>query len=320
MRASGGIPITGVVSGGNITKFQMEHIWVEAAIDFQPSRGAINRAADSWVALDASYKQYEYLQGLDVVAISGIDPSVIAESFANSGTVNTAEGWVSGLNSSILTDAQTQAQTALQSHIESMTDPTVGDVIGGRRIVAQEASVLPTSLPVKRLVTGARYATLPARLQNTYGLGFGIDMLGDVNLVASFAWARVNNHKLTLSFRPATAADEETLASLLPEGPITDPSQLPSSIPSYLISVVPEIALEGQVVGQGSAMRLGRISSLSFRLIRSVTARSLRLTTYQPGPTSAFPRSKGACRPRPCKRCKHESRRTRSFWNPPTLA
>lgn len=265
--SSGGIPITGVVTGGQITKVQMEHVWVEAAIDFQPSRGAVNRSADTWVALDPSYKQYEYLQGLDVVAISGLDPEALAQSFVQSSTSNTAEGWVSGLNSALLADAQTQAQMALQAHIENnMTNPTVGDVIGGRRIVAQTASVLPTSLSVRRLITGARYATLPARLQNTYGLGFGIDILGDVNLVASFPWTRVNNHKLTLSFRPATAADEQTLASLLPAGSLTDPSQMPSSIPSYLISVVPEIALDGQVVGQGSAMRLGEDLDLIFEV------------------------------------------------------
>ncbi len=41
---SGGIPITTITSGGQITKIRLEHIWVEAAIDFQPSRGAINNA------------------------------------------------------------------------------------------------------------------------------------------------------------------------------------------------------------------------------------------------------------------------------------
>ncbi len=45
-----------------------EHVWVEAAIDFYPSRGAVNKSADSWVALDGSFKQYEDLQGLDVIA------------------------------------------------------------------------------------------------------------------------------------------------------------------------------------------------------------------------------------------------------------
>lgn len=255
------------MTGGRITKVQMEHVWVEAAIDFQPSRGTVNRSADTWAALDPSYKQYEYLQGLDAFAVSGLDPNVLAESFANSGTVNTAEGWVSGFNPAILANSQVQTYTALRAHIENnMADATALDVIGGRRVVEVERTVLPTSLPARKLLTGARYATLPPALQNHYGLGLGIDLLGDVNLVATSPWARVNNHKLTLSFRPATAADEETLASLIPEAPLTDPSQLPYSIPSYLIYVVPEITLEDQVVARGSVMRLGEDLELVFQV------------------------------------------------------
>ena len=134
--ASGGIPVTTVVSGGKITKVQLEHIWVEAAIDFYPSRGAVNKSADSWVQLDPSFKQYQDLPGLDVIAISGLDPSALAQSFASSGTVNQTEGWVQNLNPTVLQTAQTQAQTALQTYItNNLPNATVGDVIGGRKII-----------------------------------------------------------------------------------------------------------------------------------------------------------------------------------------
>lgn len=45
--ANGGIPLTTMTSGGVISKIRIEHVWVEAAIDFHPSRGANNKAADS---------------------------------------------------------------------------------------------------------------------------------------------------------------------------------------------------------------------------------------------------------------------------------
>ncbi len=265
--SSGGIPITSIISGGKITKVQMEHVWVEAAIDFQPSRGAINRSADSWVQLDPSFKQYEFLQGLDVLAISGVDPNMLVQSFASSGTVNETEGWAQNLSATVLQNAQTQAQTALERHIDTnLPNPTVGDVFGGHRIVEATSAVLPTNLPYRNLITGARYAKIPAGLQNSYGLGFGVDILGDLNLVASFPLAKINNHKLTLSFTPATAADEQTLASLLPSGQVTDPSQLPGNIPSYLILVIPQIAVEGHVVAQGGPMRLGEDLELVFQV------------------------------------------------------
>lgn len=257
--SSGGIPVTTIVSGGRITKVQLEHVWVEAAIDFQPSRGAINRSADSWVQLDPSYKQYQDLPGLDVVQIAGIDPAALAQSFSSSGTINTTEGWVQNLNPTGLQNAQTQAQTAVQTYIQNnLTNPTVGDVIGGRKIIMQTTSVLPAALPYRSLLIGARYGNLPAALQHTMTFAFGLDPIGEPINPVTFPWSRLNNHKVTLSFKPATVADEQTLASLLPPGPITDPSQLPSSIPSYLISVIPELAVDGQVVSQGGPMRLGQ--------------------------------------------------------------
>jgi hypothetical protein len=54
----------------------------------------------------------------------------------------------------------------------------------------------------------------------------------------------------------------------LPQGEITDLSQLPQSIPSYLIKVIPELKLNGQTVKAGSAMRLGEdlplVTAVSF--------------------------------------------------------
>jgi len=256
--SSGGIPITAIVSGGRVTKVRLEHVWVEAAIDFEPSRGAINKAADSWASLDPSYKLYEDLPGLDVVQIAGIDPAALAQSFAASGTVNEQEGWVQNLNLAILQNAQAQAQSALETHIrDNLTNPTVGDVIGGRKIIAQDTTVLPAGQPYRSLIVGNRYGTLPTGLQHRMTFGFGVDPIGEPVNPVTFPWSRLNNHKVTLSFRPATSADEQALASLLPVGQITDPSQVPSSIPSYLIAVIPEIIIDGQVMGQGYAMRLG---------------------------------------------------------------
>ncbi len=248
----GGIPTTSVTSGGKITKMRLEHVWVEAAIDFEPSRGAKNRAADSWVAMDPSYKQYDYLQGLDVIAIAGINPEQLAQSFTDSGTVNEAESWVTGFDPTVLEGAQSQAQQALESYIQNnLTDPTVGEVIGGRKTIVKEYPVLPSGLPYKRLVTGARYGNLPDNLRHRMRLAFETDILGDLISPITYPWAQLNNKRLTLSFKPATQADEDALQALLPEGEITDISQLPSSIPAYLISVIPELKLDGQTIKSG---------------------------------------------------------------------
>jgi hypothetical protein len=78
----------------------------------------------------------------------------------------------------------------------------------------------------------------------------------------------LNNHKVTLSFRPATQSDEQTLASFYPSGEVSDISQFPTTIPSYLINVVPEIAVDGTVTMTSAAMPLGENVTLVFQLKR----------------------------------------------------
>ena len=51
-----GIPNSAVVSAGAIKFIRMEHIWVDAWVDFYPSRAARHRKGDSWAPLDASFK------------------------------------------------------------------------------------------------------------------------------------------------------------------------------------------------------------------------------------------------------------------------
>lgn len=256
--STGGIPITTIISGGQISKIRLEHIWVEAAIDYFPSRGAKNKDADSWVALDSSYKQYDYKKGLDVVQISGIDAEQLAQSFIDSGTVNETESWVTGFDATVLQTVQTEAQQKLETYVKNnMTDPTVGDVIGGRKTIIKEYPMLPSSLPNIIKVSGSHYDKLPSQLQQTITWAFNKDILGYLIDPVSYPFAKVNNQKITLSFKPATEVDEQALLSLLPEGEITDISQLPSTIPSYLINVLPELKLNGQVIKTGSAMPLG---------------------------------------------------------------
>jgi transglutaminase-like putative cysteine protease len=45
----GGIPNTALVQSGVIIAVKLEHVWVEAWVDFVPSRGAVHREGDTWV-------------------------------------------------------------------------------------------------------------------------------------------------------------------------------------------------------------------------------------------------------------------------------
>ena len=257
--SSAGIPLTlqttNYADGTSVKTMRLEHIWVEAATDFQPSRGAVNQDADTWVQLDPSFKQYEYQEGLDVVAISGLDMDQLAQDFVDSGTVNEAEGWATGFDPSILQNAQTQAQEKLEAHIATLDNPTVGDVIGGKKTIIKEYPALPSSLPNRIVVVGTRYDKLPSALQQTIEFAFARDILGDIIDPITFPFAKLNNEKVNLSFKPATQADEDALAALIPDN-ISDVNQLPTSLSSS-IRVIPELKVNGEVVKTGASMGLG---------------------------------------------------------------
>lgn len=262
--ASGGIPLTGLIQGGRIAQVRLEHVWVEAAVDFLPSRGAVMVEADTWLPLDASFKQHEFLSGLDVPLITGFDGDALLQDLLATGTVNEAEGWVQGLDPAGLVAAQEAAEASLAAFVEQLEDPTVGDIIGGRKMILRESPVLPSGLPYQRAVEGARYAALPGSLQPRIAFGLGVDVLGQPIHQASFPWASLNNRKVTLSFRPATEDDQAVLEALLPEGDISDLSQLPTSIPAYLIHVVPELKVEGETQLSGAPMPLGEELAFSY--------------------------------------------------------
>ena len=257
--SAGGIPITAIVSGGQITQVRMEHVWVEAAVDFTPSRGAVNRSANHWVALDASYKQVQVVQGIDPVKIAGIDPTQLSNSYLATGTVNQAQNWASGLDPTVVNTAQAQVQSALQNYVQtSPPNATIGDLLGARKIIPVTTPVLPVSLPNTLVAVGARYASLPATLEQQITFAFGVDTDGSPLNPITLPWAQLNNQEVILSFRPATQADEDALAALLPSGTVTDASQWPTSIPGYLIQVIPELKVNGSLVMSGSAMSLGQ--------------------------------------------------------------
>jgi len=251
LASSGGIPVVGLLSGRQTTAVQMEHVWVEAAIDYEPSRGARHIEPDSWVAIDPSFKQYQFLEGLDPIEIAGLDPEQLAEDFVASGTVNEDESWVTGFDPQILEDAQNDMQTALEQFIEdNLADPTVGDVIGGRKAIVQDFPVVPAALPYTVRVAGARFAEVPEGLQQSIILAFGISHSGFPIDPITIPWAQVNNHKLTVSFTAATQADEQALADLIPADAASI-DDLPTTL-SGAIQVIPELKLDGQTIHTGS--------------------------------------------------------------------
>lgn len=259
----GGIPSIGLVSGGKVAAVNLEHIWVEAYVDYVPSRGALNKTPDTWVPLDASIKQYTYTQGMDIKSKVPLDANALLTQAQQGATVNTAEGWVQNLNQTNIQSALTNYQSQVQNYVNAQnTTATVGDVLGTKTIVQSNPALLAGVLPYKTVATGSRFAQLPDNLRWKYRTALHFNATSYASGGGGMASLSQNTvslagKKITLSFIPATQADTDLISSYLPkphaDGSPIQPSELPTSLPGYLLNLKAEIRVDGQLVSQSTS-------------------------------------------------------------------
>ncbi|GKS93334.1 transglutaminase [Acidovorax sp. SUPP2825] len=264
----GGIAARGSVQGGTVQSIRFEHAWVQAYVNWAPGRGAKNATAsqhnhpngalNAWVALDASVKQYSYAAGMDLQTAVPLDAQALLNAAQSGATVNEQEGWVQNLNQAAIQRQLDTYQSRLKTHIDTQKpNATVGDVIGRKIIPQTMHSVLSGVTPLAIIQTGQQSTAVPAGLQHqfTYRLSDG---WGNELLSYTAPTSRLGGKRLTLSYVPADQATSDLIASYLPkpnaDGSPIRPDQLPSSLPGYLVKLKPQMALDGQVVAQGTGV------------------------------------------------------------------
>jgi transglutaminase-like putative cysteine protease len=261
----GGIPNIAVVTGGQINHIRMEHVWVEAWVDYMPSRAARHKVGDTWIALDASFKQYKFTEGEDIENNVPFDAEGLIAQIEASATVS-EEGWVQGVNQADVEAAINNYQQQIEDYITNQNpDATVGDVLGTQKVIIQAFQQLPAGLPYELIARTYNYSRLPDTLRHKFRYTLGTEFYGmeDSRLITfEQSLPELAGKKLAVSFKPASQADEDLINSYLPEpDPATgeiDPSQIPSSLPGYLINLTAELTQNGTVIHSGAAGTMGR--------------------------------------------------------------
>ena len=271
--ASAKIPTKGMTVGGKIEYARIEHVYVEAWIDYIPSRGARHKVGDMWIPLDASYKQYNYTQGIDIKSAVPFDAQSFINQIQSTATINETEGYVTNVNSSYIHQTMTDYQTQVQNYIsQNYPNATVGDVLGKKEIVKKEYPYLLGTLPYRLIVKGAAYSSIPDSMRHKLNFNVVKDMYDEIigtpiNITKSLP--ELAGKKITLSYSPATSADEAVINSYLPkphaDGTPIQPSELPSSLPAYLINLKPELRVDGVVVATGTPVGMGNTET--FKMI-----------------------------------------------------
>ena len=266
----GGVQTTALMSGGQAKALRIQHTWVEALIQYHPGRGARHTPGqsqpDTWVPLDASYKQYTFKTGMDLQTAVPLDAQALLSAAQQGADTNPTEGWVRNLNTTALQSQLSNYQARLKTYIDSQNagQSTVGDVLGARQATIDPLPYLAGTLPYSIKTRSQTHSDLPASSKAQFKYEIYADARsaawGDSPLLSwKTPTAAIAGKKITLAWVAASTADEAAIAALIPKpapGQQLDPSQLPSGLSSS-INLKPQISVDGTVVATGPGMRAG---------------------------------------------------------------
>lgn len=231
--AASGKAVTVVLRSGRPVALMFEQVWVEAYV----SEGG----GKAWKALDASYKLHTIRPGRNLPAEAGLTGQALRDALAATADADPSTRTVRTVDlerfDGVLADRRTQLVSWLEAEAPGVT---LTEAIGGRTIVTESITTLPTRPPYRGRGSTTRFDQIPAAAKQqirfqTYGLDATLN-------VADIAARRV-----TLGFVPATATDAAAIAAA---GGITQVR--PASV-----NLKAQLRLDGAVVAEGAAAPVG---------------------------------------------------------------
>lgn len=241
MLATQGVPIRIATSGGTIKTVQIEHVWVSAWIDYNPSRGAVHKQGDTWISLDPSFKQYTAQKGMDMYSLMAFN----AEQFLASYIRDPRD----------VTAYQEYGKRLVDFVYTNLPDATIEDVFGAssvsqsRSIIKKEYPYLLGTLPYKVIVKAGQFSEIPSLYRYSISIQFeGDELEGTTSLGYTGLLSTLSDKRITISYEPATTIDESLVAQY---GGKT------LAVPSYLLNVKPVLKINGVTVASGAAIGLG---------------------------------------------------------------
>jgi len=250
----GGIPNVGLLRGSSLTHIRLEHVWVEAFIDYVPSRGAVQRQGDTWVPMDASFKLHDFTPASRLLTDVPFDMSALSDQLVASGAYDPTLNRIANVDQDLLFPAFESWQAQFDAYLAANHVPRTPDgVLGGQATIQKTSTVFAGSLPYTVLARGPGQGVLPPALRHYVTLrGFASPfdrILDSASFTYRVSLPQLNSRRLELRFDPATPAD----AAILDQARRTNAA----SLPAYLINVSPVVTLDGAVVATGPSARMG---------------------------------------------------------------
>ncbi|MCW5258818.1 transglutaminase family protein [Verminephrobacter eiseniae] len=272
----GGIAATGLARGGAIERIRMEHVWVQAYVNWSPGRGHRQGGAaasppirtpdahlqhvnpnahlNAWVPLDASYKQYRYTSGLDIRSQVPQDASALLSTARHDdSTIDTAQGWVRRLNHAGIRAQLDAYQDRALAYIQAQKpNASLADVFGHKRIIAWAPDVLAGATPYAVVLQGPQTTVVPDALR--WAITFKLyasanDKADGAPLLSqSVLFSDIGSRRITAEGVAASSADQALIGQYAANA---------TALPLYLIRQKTRLKLDDRVLAESGPQRMG---------------------------------------------------------------
>lgn len=244
--AQGNIPHLAMYRGTTLEAVRLEHVWVSAWLNYTPGQGVGEGAAETWVPMDASFKQYTYTQGLDVAEVMGLEPDQYFDDYFQDTEFNTEEQYVlNPVDATFQADVQA-AFERLNNHMNTQfEEPKLSDLMPSRTLQDLEIELLSAGLPYTHIATSGSFSKVPDHLRHKFRIDMH-DQEGNQLFSMMRNTLELVDQEIAIDGPLATEDDLIMFDRLLPESGVFEGSSF--DFPGYLVHVKPQIAINGETV------------------------------------------------------------------------
>jgi RHS repeat-associated protein len=254
----GGIRHTAIVTGGTVQAIQMEHVWVEAWIDYAPARGALPArvgGGDTWVPLDAAFKRGVLVTAPNVAQQINYSSTNLTARL-NAAILNNSTRRISAVTSAMLLADAAAHKDGLDRVIAAGPNGTAGattaELFTRSDSTAYPLGFLAGTLQYKIVTTLDRAATLTDAQRWAVRVSMYASIADQQQNRTAATWTgtvgQAQGKTIAMTFTPDAAG----LAQLAQNA-----ATLTQQLPAYLINGTTHLRLDGVSQGATANVLLG---------------------------------------------------------------